>query len=149
MTGKLACVAIVLSVVSILLVLKDTVDSRSSQLKARRGGPQSAPAADPFLNRQAVSRQDCKHELQPRHLHFGSARSAQEPVDCVFTTAAGYTTYQTRAFLKTFRINNREARIVVLIAPDHVQSPSTRSHFSPQLCTSTLRACGLYLSSSL
>ena len=120
MGSKLACVAIVLSVVSILLVLKDTVDSSSSLLTARRGGPQSAPAADPFLNRQAVSRQDCKHKLQPRHLGSGSARSGQEPVDYVFTTAAGFTTYQTRAFLKTFQIHNMEARIVVLVAPDHV-----------------------------
>ena len=121
MTSKVACVAIVLSVVSILLVLKDTVDVRSGQLKARRAGPQSAPAADPFLNRQAVSRQDCKHALQPRHLQVGSARSAQEPVDYVFTTAAGYTTYLTRAFLKTFRVNDKEARVVVLVAPDHVR----------------------------
>lgn len=94
MCSKIAFVAVVLSILSILLVLKDTVDNSSSQLKARRGGPQSAPAADPSLNRQAAARQDCKLELQPRHRQVGSAKGAQEQVDYVFTTATGSTTYQ-------------------------------------------------------
>ena len=122
MSNQLAYVATVLSMVGILLFLKHAVDSSSGQLRARRGGPQPAPAQDPFINTQAVSRQDCKREPQPPHLQLGSAKSAKKQVDYVFTTAVNYSPYQTRAFLKTFRKHNQEARIVVLVAPDQVRN---------------------------
>ena len=128
MSNQLAYVATVLSVVGILLFLKHTVDSSSGQLGTRRNGPQTAPAEDTFRNTQAVSRRDCKHELQPPHLQEGSAKSAKTGVDYVFTTAVGYTPYQTRAFLKTFRKHNQVARIIVLVTPNQVRGSPVSAH---------------------
>ncbi|KAK9834876.1 hypothetical protein WJX81_005701 [Elliptochloris bilobata] len=125
MDNKLAYVATVLSVAGILLYLKHTIDSSGGQLRGGRGLAKSAPAADPFINTQAVSQQDCKLELLPPHL--ATAEGASKPADYVLTTAVGYTPYQTRAFLKTFRRHNQEARIVVLVAPD--QWLATRNPF--------------------
>ena len=96
MSNQLAYVATMLSVVGILLFLKREVDSSSGKLGPRRGGPQTALAEDPFRNTQAVSQQDCKRELQPLHLQLGSVKTAKKGVDYVFTTAVGYTPYQTR-----------------------------------------------------
>ena len=91
--------------------LEGTAKSAVGTLHSRR------PPA-PHKITEAVSARDCRRDQLPRHLR---ETVPTEPMDFLMTTGYGYKPYNTRAFLSTFRRHNREARVVVLLAPDQVR----------------------------
>ena len=73
---------------------------------------------------EAVSARDCRRDQLPRYLRDNAPT---EPADFLMTTAYKYKPHNTRAFLSTFRRHNREARIIVVLAPDQVSSPAVKA----------------------